>query len=452
LRAETSSWRDRVLHFLDRDLWNAEATARRGIAGVRRVLQFLVLVGQGFRQDQLLLRASALTYYAILSVIPLLAIALSVVRAVGVSENLAGILVDKVAAGSPEAGQRILEMVQRVDFAGLGTMGAAVLFLTSVLGISSIERTLNTIWGVKHERPWERRLPDYLAVLIVGPVLLGVALSLGTTLQSPALVNRLLQIPAFETLFTIGLRQAPLVFLWLGFAFLYWFLPNTKVRVSSALLGGALAAVLFTVAQRAYLGFNVGVGRYSALFGGFAALPLLLVWVYFSWVIVLLGAEVAFAYQNLTLVSRARRGEEPRPAAREAIGLAIATWIARAFRQGEGATDAATLAEALDVPVRSVRSILADLEGAGIIAPRGDPEREGFQLGRAAEGIPIAEVLEALRGSRAAAPQIAVVGAPVGALLEETDRRTAETLGERTLADLVGRLAAPPEPAELETP
>jgi membrane protein len=435
---QSFSWREKVLHFLDRDLWNAEATARKGIAWARRGLQFLVLVAQGFSRDQLLLRASALTYYSVLSLIPLLAIALSVVKAVGVSENIAAIIVDKVAAGSPEAGQRILEIVQQVDFAGLGTLGAAVLFLTTVLGISSIEGSLNTIWGVKRERPWERRLPDYLAVLVIAPILLGVALSLGTTLQSQALVRRLLQISLFETLYTVGLRQLPMIFLCVGFAFLYWFLPNTKVRLSSALVGGAVAAALFTLAQRAYVGFNVGVGRYNVLFGGFAMLPLLLVWIYFSWVIVLLGAEVAFAYQNLAGVRRARRGDQPGPAAREAIGLAIAAWVARAFREGEGATTAETLAEALDVSVRSVRGILADLEGAGIISARGDPERDGFQLGRAAEGISVSEVLEALRGSRGPSTRLASVGAPVGELLAETDERTAEALRGRTLADLVG--------------
>jgi membrane protein len=446
---QSFSWRERVLHFLDRDLWNAEATARKGIAWARRGLQFMVLVAQGFVQDQLLLRASALTYYSVLSVIPLLAIALSVVEAVGVSENLAAILVNRLLAGSPEAAQYILEIVEQVDFAGLGTLGAAVLFLTTILGISSIEGTLNTIWGVKRERPWERRLPDYLAVLVIAPVLLGVALSLGTTLQSQALVQRLLQVPVFETLYTIGLRQLPLVFLWLGFGFLYWFLPNTNVRFSSALVGGALAAVLFTLAQGAYVGFSVGVSRYNTLFGGFAALPLLLVWIYFSWVIVLLGAEVAFAYQNLAGVRRARRGDEPGPAAREAIGLAIAAWVARAFREGEGATNAETLAEALDVSVRSVRGIMADLERAGIIAARGDPEREGFQLGRAAESIAIAEVLESLRGSRADSTRLAAVGAPVGELLAETDRRTEEALGGRTLADLVGSAPEAPEPFDL---
>jgi membrane protein len=385
-----------------------------------------------------------------LSLIPLLAIALSLVGALGVRENLAQILVDNLAAGSPEAGERILTIVDKLDFAGLGTLGAAILFLTTVLGISSIEGALNTIWGVRRERSWSRRIPDYLAVLILAPMMLGVALSLGTTLQSQAIVQWLLQVPGFERLFAMGLQKAPLVFLSLGFAFIYWFLPNTKVRILPALLGGVLAAILFTIAQRVYLGFNVGAGRANWLFGGFAFLPLLLVWIYISWVIMLLGAEVSFALQNLALVREARRGREPGPAAREAIGLAIAARVARAFRDGDGAEDSEALAEALRVPVRSVREILAVLERSGIVAASAD-ERDAYQLGRAAESVRVTDLLRALRGTRDAARPLAELDPTVGRLLEEMDRRGEEALASRTLADLLERPRESPPPAPGES-
>jgi membrane protein len=442
--AETPDLQQRLQDFFSRDLWTPEETARRGLAWARRALQFVVVVVQGCVTNLILLRASALTYYSILALIPLLAIALSLVKALGVSENLAQIIIDRVAAGSPEAGERILGMVQQVDFAGLGTVGAGILVLTSILGISSIENALNTIWGVKRERSWDRRVPDYLAVLIVAPLLLGVALSLGTTLQSQALVGKLLEFPGFETLYSTGLKQAPLAFLWAGFTFLYWFLPNTHVRVFSALIGGLVGAVLFTFAQQIYVGFNVGAQRYNTLFGGLAFLPLLLVWIYLSWVIVLLGAEFAFAHQNLGRVRRARRGEEPGPAAREMFGVAIAARLARAFRDGEGGMDSDALADSLNVPVRTVRSILADLERAGIVAPRGDA-RESFQLGRESEHIPIASVLEALRGTRVTSQELSRAGAAVVEVMADVDRQSTQALAGRTLAELAGRIQPAPE-------
>ncbi len=445
MNTEIQSLQERLHHFFNREIWTPEETARRGLEWVRRTLQFVVVVVQGLATNLILLRASALTYYSVLALIPLLAIALSMVKALGVSENLAQIIVDRVAAGSPEAGERILSLVQQVDFRGLGTIGAGVLVLTSILGISSIEHTLNIIWGVKRQRSWDRRVPDYLAVLIVAPLLLGVALSLGTTLQSQVMVQRLLEIEAFATLYKMGLQQAPLAFLWMGFTFLYWFLPNTHVRIVSALFGGLVAAVLFTFAQQAYLGFQVGVQRYSVLFGGLAILPLLLVWIYLSWVIVLVGAQVAFAYQNLGRVRRARRGgDEPGPAAREMFGVAIAARLARAFRDGEGGMGPDALADALDVPVRSVRSILADLEGARIVAPRGDA-RESFQLGRAADTVPIASVLEALRGGRTPMAEISRAGAAVVDVMAEVDRQATLALEGRTLAELAGQIRSEPK-------
>jgi membrane protein len=439
MEPERASWWDRTVEFLNRDLWSPQETARRGVAWARTTLQLAVLVVQEAERSQLLLRSSSLTYYSALALIPLLAIALSVIKALGISENLAQRVVDQLAVGSPEAGERVLELVRQVDFGALGTLGAAVLFLTTVLGISSIEHSLNVIWGVQRERSWERRLPDYLAVLIVAPLLLGAAISLGTTLQSQALVQSLLEIPWFAAVYRVGLRQLPIAFFCLGFAFLYWFLPNTRVRIGPALIGGLIAAVLFSGAQRIYVGFSVGVSRYSVLFGSFAAIPLLLVWIYISWVITLLGAAIAFAVQNLPLARQMRQGEEPGPAARETVGLAISTYLARVFRDGGGAVESDAMADALEVPVRSVREILAALEAAGLVASRGDA-RDGFQLGRAADRIRVTDVLDALRGPRVGAVALTGVGPAVAELLSQMDQSAGKSLAGVTLADLIARL------------
>lgn len=429
-------WVDRLGRFLSQDLWKREVDGRLLMSTGRSLLQIGVLVAQGFRNDQLLLRASALTYFTMLSLIPLLAIAFSMVGALGVSQDLAEVIVERIAAGSPEAGRRILELLESVSFGQLGVLGAALLFVTTVLAISNVERALNAIWGVTRPRPWMRRFPDYLAVLIVAPLLLGVALSLGATLQSQTLVQRLLDVPGFETLYRAGLRQAPLAAMWLGFSFLYWFLPNTRVRFVSALAGGVVGALLFQVAQVVYVGSQVGVVRWNAMFGAFSALPLLLVWVYLSWAIVLLGAEVAFAVQNLATYRRLRRGEEPGPAAREAIGLAVATRAARLFAEGRETLNAEALSEELGVAVRSVREILMRLEANGILSARGDPEREGYQLGRAADRISAAEVLRALRGDRGLGLETLAEAKVVVRVLGELDHRTAELLEPLSLEEL----------------
>jgi membrane protein len=429
--------RHRLQRYLDRGLWQPEPGAGRLAWLGRRLLQLAVIVSQGVARNQTLLRASALTYFTMLSLIPLLALAIGLVEAFGAGEALVRLVADQIGAVAPEAGDRILALVRRVDFRGLGAVGAITLFVTTVLALSNVEKALNDIWGIARQKPLVRRFPDYLAVLVVAPLLLTLAISLGTSLRSEAFVSQVLQHPVLERLYEIGLRQAPVLLFWGAFAFLYWFLPNTTVQALPALAGGLFAALLFAVLQVGYVTFQVGVARSNALFGSFAALPILLVWIYFSWAIVLLGAELAFAIQNFDTFRQARQGEEPSPAEREAIGLAVATRMARAFRTGQGGMTATELAQDLDVPVRTVRSLLGDLERAGIIASRGDDKEDGgCQLGRSAESVPVSEVLAALRGSDEEALRRVASDPPLCALLQEVSRGVGPLLRERTLADL----------------
>jgi membrane protein len=431
--------RDRARDYFEREIWRGarDGSERRLHRVGRSVLQVAVIVYQGIERDQLFLRTSALTYFTMLSLIPILAVVIGLVGAFGVSDDLARVVVERVAAGSPEAGKYILDLVGRVSFRSLGAYGGVMLFVTTVLQLGSVERAFNAIWGIERERPPVRRFADYLAVLVVAPLVFTVAVSVATGLRSEAMVARLLEHPALAHAWSLGLGQAPTVLLWLGFAFVYWFLPNTNVRIGPALLGGAFAAILFAVAQAVYIGFNVGVARSSAVFGSFAALPLLLAWLYVSWTVVLLGCEVAFAAQNLASFRLARVGEEPRPAAREAIGLAIAARVARAFGEGAEIHDE-DLASELDVPVRTVRAILGDLERGGVVSERGGERQTGWQLGRAAERIAIEDVLEALRGRPGLPGEAHEADAGVRALVAEMEDDRTGALRARTLADLLG--------------
>lgn len=355
----------------------------------------------------------------------------------GGSDRAVRLLVEQFAAGSPDTIDWILDHVRRLNFGALGTIGGALLMLTTLMAVGNVERALNAIWGVTKQRPWVRRIPDYLAVLIISPILLGVALSLGASLDSQWLVQKLLESPLFATLYDAGLRQAPKLLVISGLTFLYWFLPNTEVRFGSAVLGGCVAGLLFGVAQQLYVGLNVGVAQYNAIFGGFAAFPLLLVWIYFEWAIMLLGAQVAYAHQTLPLYRREVRGTPAGPAARETIGLAVALSIARNFRGGAPPWDEDGLSEHLDVPLRTVRDVIAQLEKAAIVAPVADPSRGGvWQLARPAERVRVGDVIEALRGPREAPLAPRDLAAQVTSVFVEVDARHPDA-GNRTLEELV---------------
>jgi len=394
-------------------------------------------IAEGFARDQLLLRAHALTYLTLLSIVPLLALAVSLFDLVGGTAPVAEFLVEQFAAGAPEAGERILEFVEDLQFGALGTVGGTLLILTTVLAVGNIEQALNAIWGVTQQRPWLRRIPDYLAVVLISPLLLGTALSFAATLQSYWLMERLRQLPGFAGLQRLALGLVPMLLIFLGLAFLYWFMPNTKVRKRSALLGAFVAAVLFVVAQRLYVGLSIGAASYNAMFGGFAALPLLMVWVYVSWAITLLGAEVAYAHQTLALYRREVRGTQAGPAARETVGLAVALVVARAFSEGAPPWDESGLSDHLDVPLRTVREVTSALERAGLLVRIEHAEREGvFQLGRAADRVRVEDVVEALRGPRDARIAPPDVAARVDAVLAEIDAAD-DHVTSRTLAELV---------------
>jgi len=424
--------------FLLDGVWRVEFEPRTWPARAAWLLQLAVMIAQGFVRDRLLLRASALAYFTVLSMVPLLAIAVSVVGSFGVGEDVARLAVEQIAAGSPEAQSYILTIIENANFKGLAPLGAATLFLTTVLGISNIEGALNSIWGVRQVRPLTRRLPDYLVVLVVAPMLLGAALSLATSMRNEWVVQRLLEVPAFKMAWELGLRHAPSVVLAAAFAFLYGFLPNTSVRPLSAALGGIVAGVLVSVAQNAYLGFSIGAARAHALYGAFAQLPLLFVWIYVFWAIVLFGAEVAFAHQNLGLYRREVQGRVAGSAEREAVGLRIALEVARAFRDAAPPWTADALSDALRVPVRTVRGVLADLESGKLVAALDASEHPGgWQLARPAERIQVSDVLSALRGPREALTgDLPLVGA-LGSVLAELGEAEAKGAGGRSLAQVL---------------
>jgi len=426
---------ERIQRFVEQDIWAWEPKPSSWTAWAVRPLQLVVLIGEGFLRDQLLLRASALTYVSLLALIPLLAIAFSIVGAIGVSDDLASVVVGQIAAVSPEAEARILEIVANVKLAQLGTIGAVALLVTTILAIGNVEQALNQVWGVREQRDYVRRFTDYLAVLVTAPLLLALAISGAAAFRSQTLVQRMLEYDTLATLYHIGLRWVPTLVMAIAFSFLYRFLPNTHVRITSAVLGGAVAAVLFTATQSVYVGFNVGAARYSALVGGLAWLPLLFAWIYVSWAIVLVGAELAFAHQNLDHYRREVLGTPPGAAAREAMGLEICLELARAFHDGTGPRSADALAAKLDMPVRTVRDLCSELVSAGIASPFGSDKEGGYQLGRASERVTVLDVLEALRGGPN--HREVEVDPAVARVVAELEEGAAKAGGDLTLAQLV---------------
>jgi membrane protein len=389
-----------IPELLDRELWRHAPDESLPLRALRSLAQLIALTVRGFQTDRLLLRASALTYITALSIIPMLGVVFAIIGLVGGNERLIDYAIEQLTTVAPDARDTVRGYIDNLDMSGLGTVGGALFFGTAILTLRHLEMTLNDIWGVSRNRSWARRFSDYLAVMVVAPISTGVAISVATTIQSQTILAQLLDDPDFARVYGFGLEQLPLLSLFIGFTFLYWFFPNTNVRLRAAGLGGLVAAVLFSAARSIYVEFQVGVATYQAVFGALSAVPLILAWLYACWAIILLGAEVAFATQNLAFARREMRAGDTSPAEAEGIALELAVAIGRAFRAKQDPPTAEQLADELDEPVREVRRLLGVLEAAALLrciaAERG--EDGAWVPGRPLAGLMVGHVLRAVRG------------------------------------------------------
>ena len=432
---------DRSRHFLERDLWEMDAADKRWW---RRFLlsqgQILTLVVRGFFADGCMLRASALTFTTLLSLVPLLALMFSVLKGLGVQNELEPLLLEQLAVGGGEAVTKIVEYINNTNVARLGTFGLIFLVLTVLTLLSNIEKSFNSVWGVEETRPLLRRFTDYFSVVTIGPIFVVVAISMTSTMKSQQLVQTLLEHQYVGEALLMLFEVLPFMVMWLVFAGLYLFMPNVKVSPRAALIGGVFGGTLWQVSQWGYLNFQVGVARYNAIYGTMAALPILMVWIYLSWMIVLLGLEMTYATQNLRTIRQDIRGTRVNYASLELISLTVLLFIARRFYNGKPALGQDALATQLDVPPRLLRKILNELIRLGFVtATADDADDSGYQPAMALEKIRLHDVIRGLAADGAdysklrASNEKQIVVEIEDILLEAEE----QALSGKTLRDLV---------------
>ena len=350
-RSFTEHWR----HQLSELIWGhnpAELSWFKRL-GLRQI-QTAALVVSDFAGNQTLLRAAALTYYSMLSLVPLLALTFALLKAFGVQNLLQPLILEKLNVGNGHIAEAILGYINNTQVARLGVFGLVFLLLAVVSLLTNVEKSFNHVWGVPSVRPFLRRFSDYLSVILVGPVLMISAISMTSSLASNHVVQTLVSMHMVGTLVLTLFKIIPFIFMWLAFSGLYIFMSNTRVDWRAALAGGIAGGTLWQIAQVGYVHFQVGVGRYNAIYGTMAALPIFMVWVYVSWVIVLFCLGVCYAKQNLrTSGSDLRRSEVSRNSYEE-IALAMMVTLAERFQNGEGAIGQEQLARFLFAPAALV--------------------------------------------------------------------------------------------------
>ena len=401
------------------------------------VARFVSVAAWRLREDLLHLQAMALTYAMLLALIPSLAVTFAVLKAFGVQNQIEPFLVQVFEPLGPEGievARRIVEVVNNIQVGVLGVVGVVLLFYTVIFLVGEIERALNRIWRARRPRSWSRRLSGYLSVLLIGSVLVFMSLTLTASMQSYWVVQRAMEIQPFGPI--LATRGTHLLLLWLAFTFLYRFIPHTRVQLSSALIGGGVAGLLWQLAGVVFAAFFAGSARYAAIYSSFAVLILSLLWLYVGWLIVLIGAEVAYFHQHPTDYFKKEADRRDSYVAREQLVLGMFIAITRRALDGRPPWAAAELAARLQVPLSSLEDCLDQFVHNGILLRATEPA--WITLGRPPERISLAEILDTLRGVKSIPPSGEDEDS-IADILQRRDQAVQQALTGVTLSDLAAK-------------
>ncbi len=467
---------------MTRDLWSLEAgglpTFRGLLVWISRILFISI---RGFQRNRCMFHAAALTYVSVLSIVPVLAFAFSVAKGLGAYERIVTEVIEPtlddlfpaeqldeatgelvVATQSSQGVRSVIEQiivfVEDTDVSKLGLFGLAVLLWAVIKTLGSVERSFNEIWGVKSSRSMIRKLTDYLAIVIITPIFLLTAAAFIGALQFDS-ARELLDGFHLGPLFDLLLRLVPLLVAWAAFTFLYQCLPNRRMRISSAVVGGIGGGTLWLVLQVAFIELQVGTANFNQLYAGFAAPLIFLVWIYLSWATVLFGAELSAAHHRAPTYRGSAYVGPVHHAFEEVMALRALTLISREFLQGGRPWTVPSLSERMHVPELWIEEVITKLVASGILAPTRGEELRGYLPARALDAITIANVRGALSGDRMAEtfPPRDSSARRVQRILEQMDGVAADSAHNHTLRDLgeealrdaeeqAGKAAASPSP------
>lgn len=435
--ARKTSLVGKALRFLRQDLWETRPADlpwphRHGV----NLLRLGALVIAGFKRSQCALHAASLTFFSLMALIPVLALTLAMARAFGGAElakeqlnrQLDNWMVQMEQAAEAkvqetgleeqdgpahheitktistqvrEGAEKLFAQIDKLGFGTLGGIGAVMLLWTVISVLGKVESSFNEVWGIEKPRTLVRKFADYLAVIMILPFLITAVSTVPVASMATRFMDQTVggtASDAFRSLLNSGLfkTSVTLVTGTLTFAFLLGFMPNARVKTVPALVGGFVTVVLFSGWLKLCAMLQVGIAKYSALYGGFAVLPILLMWVYTSWQIILLGSEIAFALQNRDTYMLEKNSLLSSPRARLLMALELCAETARHAKQKAGGPFAAEeFARQQGISNRFTKNILEDLVRQNILAEVSAHPGE-FLLCRCGDTLTIADITKAM--------------------------------------------------------
>lgn len=396
-----------ISNFIKEDIWtipdnNLTMLKRSGI----NVLKIILLSVKGFGRDLCPLRASALTLYTLLSIVPVIALLFGIAKGFGFEEKLEQQLLE-------QASDQDTMMIQLIEFSEnmlsstkggvVAGIGIVVLFWTVIKVIGNIEESFNHIWKIQNNRAMARKLSDYLSLMMFAPVLLIMASSLTVFVKTQiAWLVEVIRLPEFGTkLVVYAMSFSPLVIMSLLFTFIFVFMPNQKINLKAGFIAGVVTGVLYQLVQWTYLTLQIGASSYNAIYGSFAALPLFIIWLQMGWIVVLLGCEISFYIQNYDSYKHNEKFSDLSFSLKKNIALQVCHNIVMRFSNGEEAPNAERIAKELVLPISVIQKSLAALKDSNLIVELNVLENEEiiYQPSRDINSLTISAVINALETS-----------------------------------------------------
>jgi membrane protein len=426
--------------FFTDDIWQDPKDAGRLRIHVYQSMRVILLTIHGFEDHFILLRASALAYSTILAIVPILAIAFSVMKGLGVQTRLERVMIKYLTADQEELTSRIFDYIANTDFKVLGALGTVMLIYAVLVMMGNVEETFNHFWGVSRSRRFVRRLSNYTSLLILGPLVMVMSTAMIASFPSSIAAQTLSRYEFFQWVLLLFDSVLPKVLLWAAFTAMYILVPNTRVRFIPALVAGITCGTLWEIAFKVFTGFNIVVTNYNKIYGTFAALPVFIIWLYISWIIVLIGAQLSHAIQNIRLLQQELDGGDYSFNQREKMAFMIMLKISELFHHGAPQMNMETLSQTLSIPLRLMTQTIQILCDQGLLqAIHGD--EPVFQPARNPELITLYDISRAMRHDGDAEWRIADThqNQKFSKIESEQTKNDEGFLGNTTLLDLMGR-------------
>jgi len=400
----------KIIHFLKAGIWemDLEGLPPMKARAVRFLRTFLVAV-TGFVGHRSTAQASILTYYTVLNIVPLVAVVFAIAKGFGLDKVVEKHILEMAenANWQSEVTEQLLmfarSFLEQAKGGVIAGIGVVLLLWTVVSILGKIEDSFNAVWGVTRPRTILRKFTDYMATLILTPVLFAIASSLTVlvTGEVGVIVQKIKLLGVFSPAIFFLLKFLPYVSLWVLLTVLYTIMPNTKVPLRSAVIGSIVGGTLVQVVQWLYITFQIGVASHGAIYGSLAALPLLFGWLQTSWMIVLFGLEIAYAHGHSETYGLEPDYSGVSAASRKIMMLSIFNLIVQRFSAGERPFSAREIAGRLKIPLALVQELLGNMVRANLITEVLDEKNFGgcFHPARSVERFTMQDVIQAYEGA-----------------------------------------------------